>query len=110
MLYTRRDIGRLALAAGAAGIASPKMFAAAKPDSKIKGVQIGTISYSFRSMQDQSGEAMLKYLVDSGISGAELEATIGNWTRAKGNWDSSPAAAAAAAAGGGRGGGFGRGG
>jgi sugar phosphate isomerase/epimerase len=86
------------------------MFAAAKPDSKIKGVQIGTISYSFRSMPDQSAEATLRYYVDSGISGAELEATIGAWTREKGNWDSSPAAAAAAAAGGGRGGGFGRGG
>ncbi len=108
MLYTRRDIGRFALAAGAAGMASPKMFGAAKPDSKIKGVQIGTISYSYRSMPDQSAEAMLRYLVDSGISACELEVTIGNWTRAKGNWDSSPAAAAAAAAGGGRGGGFGR--
>jgi sugar phosphate isomerase/epimerase len=89
-------------------MASPKMFGAAKPDSKIKGVQIGTISYSYRSMPDQSAEAMLRYLVDSGISACELEVTIGNWTRAKGNWDSSPAAAAAAAAGGGRGGGFGR--
>ena len=107
MLYTRRDVGRFALATGAAAIASPKMFAAAKPDSKIKGVQIGTISYSYRSMRDQSGEAMLQYLVDSGISAVELEVTIGNWTRAKGNWDASPAAALAAAAGGGRGGGRG---
>ena len=110
MLYTRRDVGRFALAAGAVGIASPKMFAAAKPDSKIKGVQIGAITYSYRSMPDQSAEAHLQYFVDSGISAIELETPLGNWTREKGNWNSSPAAAAAAAAGGGRGGGFGRGG
>ena len=110
MLYTRRAVGRFALAAGAAGIALPKMFAAAKPDSKINGVQIGTITYSYRSMPDQSAEAHLQYLVDSGISAVEMETPLGNWTREKGNWNSSPAAAAAAAAGGGRGAGFGRGG
>ncbi|WP_234572383.1 sugar phosphate isomerase/epimerase family protein [Rhodohalobacter sp. 614A] len=44
----------------------------AKPDSKIKGVQIGTITYSFRSMQDQSAEAILKAVVDTGISAVEL--------------------------------------
>ena len=107
MLYTRRDIARFALAAGAAGFASPKIFAAAKPDSKIKGVQIGAITYSYRSMPDQSAEAHLQYFVDSGISAVEMETPLGDWTRKKGNWDSSPAAAAAAAAGGGRGGGRG---
>jgi sugar phosphate isomerase/epimerase len=35
-------------------------------------VQIGTITYSYRSMPDQSAEATLKYIVDSGISGIEL--------------------------------------
>ena len=105
MLYTRRDIGRFALAAGAAGMASPKMFAAAKPDSKIKGVQVGAITYSYRSMPDQSAEGVLQYFVDSGISAVEMETPLGNWTRKKGNWDASPAAALAAAAGGGRGGG-----
>jgi sugar phosphate isomerase/epimerase len=111
MLYTRRDIGRFALAAGAVGIASPKMFGAAKPDSKIKGIQIGAITYSYRSMPDQTAEAHLQYFVGSGISACEMETPLGNWTREKGNWASSPAAALAAAAGGGRGGGgFGRGG
>ena len=111
MLYTRRDVGRFALAAGAVGISSPKMFGAAKPDSKVKGIQIGAITYCYRSMPDQSAEAHLQYFVDSGISAIELETPLGNWTREKGNWASSPAAAAAAAAGGGRGGGgFGRGG
>lgn len=43
-----------------------------KPNSMIKGVQIGTITYSFRSMPDQSAEATLKYIVDAGISATEL--------------------------------------
>ncbi len=107
MLYTRRDVGRFALAAGAAGLGSSKMFGAARPDSKIKGVQIGAITYSYRSMPDQTAEAHLQYFVDSGISAVEMETPLGNWTREKGNWSSSPAAAAAAAAGGGRGGGGG---
>ena len=47
-------------------------FVQAKPNSLIDGVQIGTITYSYRSMPDQSAEATLKYVVDSGISGIEL--------------------------------------
>ncbi len=43
-----------------------------KPDSMINGVQIGTITYSFRSMPDQSAEATLKYVTDAGISAIEL--------------------------------------
>ncbi|MEX2568165.1 MAG: TIM barrel protein [Cyclobacteriaceae bacterium] len=43
-----------------------------KPDSKINGVQIGCITYSFRSLSDQSAEATLKYVTDSGISAIEL--------------------------------------
>ena len=43
-----------------------------KPDSKFGGVQIGTITYSFRSMPDQTLEGMLKYTVQSGISSVEL--------------------------------------
>ncbi|WP_339923588.1 TIM barrel protein [uncultured Cyclobacterium sp.] len=43
-----------------------------KPNSKINGVQIGCITYSFRSMADQSAEATLKYVTDSGISAIEL--------------------------------------
>ncbi len=48
------------------------VLAAARPDSLIDGVQIGTITYSYRSMPDQSAEAILKYVVDSGISAIEL--------------------------------------
>lgn len=43
-----------------------------KPLSTINGVNIGCITYSFRSMPDQSAEATLKYVVDSGISSIEL--------------------------------------
>lgn len=43
-----------------------------KPNSLINGVQIGVITYSFRSMPDQSAEATLKYVLDSGISAIEL--------------------------------------
>lgn len=47
-------------------------IAARKPNSKFGGVQIGAISYSFRSMPDQSLEATLDYYVQAGISSAEL--------------------------------------
>lgn len=43
-----------------------------KPDSLINDVQIGVITYSFRSMPDQSAEATLQYILDSGISAIEL--------------------------------------
>jgi sugar phosphate isomerase/epimerase len=43
-----------------------------KQDSMIKGVQIGVITYSFRSMPDQSAEATLQYVRDCGISAIEL--------------------------------------
>ena len=72
MLYTRREIGKLALAVPAAGLFPAPFFAQAKPNSKIEGVQIGTITYSFRSMPEQSAEATLKYVTESGISAIEL--------------------------------------
>lgn len=43
-----------------------------KPKSLIKGVQIGVITYSFRDMPDQSAEATLQYVLDTGISAIEL--------------------------------------
>lgn len=42
-----------------------------KPNSKIAGVQIGTITYSFRSMESDA-ESTLKYCIESGISAVEL--------------------------------------
>ncbi len=46
--------------------------AAGKQDSKFGGVQIGAITYSYRSMPDQSISAILNYLVQSGLSSTEL--------------------------------------
>src|SRR5438034_9885132 len=78
MSYSRREFGKLALAglpaAAVLGRAESLFgaFAQAKPSSLINGVQIGTITYSYRSMPDQSAEATLKYILDSGISAVEL--------------------------------------
>ena len=35
-------------------------------------MQIGVITYSYRSMPDQTAEATLKYILDSGVSATEL--------------------------------------
>lgn len=40
--------------------------------SKIDGVQLGVITYSYRSMDDQSAEATLQYVLDSGLGAIEL--------------------------------------
>ncbi len=76
MEYTRREFAKLALAAPALGLLSrpTNAFGAeqSKPNSLISGVQLGAITYSYRSMQDQSAEATLRYIVESGISAVEL--------------------------------------
>jgi sugar phosphate isomerase/epimerase len=84
MLYTRREMGRLALMGWPAASLDGASLAAhlrqgsggqaqaRKPNSVIAGVSIGTITYSYRSMADQSAEATLRYIVDSGISQIEL--------------------------------------
>ena len=70
MLYTRRDMGKIALAAGTAS-----RLMAAKPDSVFGGVQIGTITYSFRTLPG-SAEETLKYCLDCGISAIELMSNV----------------------------------
>ena len=72
MQYTRREFGKLALAVPATGLVPAWVLGQTKPNSKIEGVQIGTITYSYRSMPDQSAEAVLKYVTESGISAIEL--------------------------------------
>ena len=64
MLYTRRDAGKLALAA------VPAARAWAAVNSKINGVQIGAITYSFRGMNDP--DEIIKAMVDIGLGEAEL--------------------------------------
>jgi sugar phosphate isomerase/epimerase len=82
-VVSRRNFGKVIMGAvPALGLASAfggtrldaftQMAGMAKPNSVINGVQVGTITYSFRSMPDQSAEAMLKYAVESGISAVEL--------------------------------------
>ena len=76
-MLTRREFGKIALAGlpAATVVGSGSIFGAfaqTRPNSLIEGVQIGTITYSFRSMPDQSAEATLKYIVDAGISAIEL--------------------------------------
>jgi sugar phosphate isomerase/epimerase len=76
MNLTRREFGTLALTAipAASQLVDPFALHAQgrKPNSLINGVQLGTITYSYRSMPDQSAEATLRYIVDSGISAIEL--------------------------------------
>lgn len=76
MTFTRRAFGKLALGAvPAASLLADRIDVFAetrRPNSLINGVQLGTITYSYRSMPDQSAEATLRYIVDSGISAIEL--------------------------------------
>src|SRR6516225_6463609 len=73
MIYSRREFGKLALVGiSGAGLIREELFAQAKPNSLINGVQVGTITYSYRSMPDQSAQALLRYVVTDGISAIEL--------------------------------------
>ncbi len=78
---TRRQfLGAAAVLASGAALSSNRLLGAPalvrslgdKPNSLIDGVQIGVITYSFREMPDQSAEATLQYVLDSGISAIEL--------------------------------------
>src|SRR5262245_20036381 len=76
-MWTRREFGKLALAGAAGSVCGTSLLnsivsAAERPNSLINGVQIGTITYSYRSMPDQSAQATLRYIVDSGINAIEL--------------------------------------
>jgi len=73
MIYSRREFGKLALAGlpGTALVRKP-FWGPDKPNSIINGVQIGTITYSYRSMPDQSAQALLNYVLTDGISAIEL--------------------------------------
>jgi len=79
-IFSRRKfIEKSSLAAAGTVLMSPSLYSTPailkhykKPNSFINGVQIGVITYSFRSMKDQSAEATLKYVLDSGINAIEL--------------------------------------
>jgi sugar phosphate isomerase/epimerase len=76
MELTRRDLGKLAVVAPALAMFERPAARAAqtrsRPNSLIDGVQIGAITFSYAGMPDQSAEATLGYVLDSGISAIEL--------------------------------------
>src|SRR5687767_12422250 len=77
MRYTRRDFSKLAIMAmPAVAVSRPTLAAVAqapaRPNSTVNGVNLGTITYSYRSMPDQSAAAILRYVLDSGISRIEF--------------------------------------
>ncbi len=70
--FSRRSFMGGAAALGAAALVPGRVFGAdAKPDSLFGGVQIGAITYSFRSMPGDAA-AVLQHVVDSGLSSIEL--------------------------------------
>src|SRR5512133_3481985 len=65
-MITRRDLGKVALAA------FPVSRLLAKPNSKFGGVQVGiNAPYSFRGMPGKA-EDIVKYMQQLGLSGVEL--------------------------------------
>ncbi len=68
--WTRREFAKLALAGVPAAVVLGRWpVAAATIDSRIKGVQIGAITYSFRTLP---ADAILKAYVDIGLGEMEL--------------------------------------
>src|SRR3954468_22177926 len=67
MEFTRRDLGKLALAA-------VPVYSAlgAKIDSKFGGVQIGAITYSFNRIASPDPEAIIKAYTEIGLGVCEL--------------------------------------
>lgn len=78
-LSRRKFIGTTALAGAGIGLGGSRLFAGpsvvkslGSSPSVIAGVQLGVITYSFRSMPDQSAEATLGYVQKCGIGAIEL--------------------------------------
>ena len=68
MEFTRRDLGKIALVS----LPLSRAFGAKTIDSKIGGVQIGAIRYSFSSIASPDPEDIIKAYVDVGLGEAEL--------------------------------------
>lgn len=71
MTHTRRDFGKLAAAAGPSALLGFSRRAFAAPNSKIAGVQIGTITYSFKQDVKKPDE-IIPDVAKIGISSVEL--------------------------------------
>jgi sugar phosphate isomerase/epimerase len=77
-LSRRQFIGKTMIAAGGFALASNQLWGAPailknlkKPNSKFNGVQLGTITYSFRS-KPTNAEQVLQYCLESNVSAIEL--------------------------------------
>jgi sugar phosphate isomerase/epimerase len=68
MNFTRRDIGKIALAS----VPMAKLLGAKTIDSKFGGVQIGAITYSFNRIASPDPEAIIKAYAEIGLGEAEL--------------------------------------
>ena len=68
MELTRRDLGKIALAAAPLS----RAFGARMIDSKINGVQIGAITYSFNRIASPDPEAIIKAYGEIGLGECEL--------------------------------------
>lgn len=64
-------LASFALMAAGSSARAGSLFLPGRPHSKFDGVQIGVITYSYRSMPGDIRQ-ILKYIVDSGISATEL--------------------------------------
>jgi sugar phosphate isomerase/epimerase len=70
MEFTRRDLGKIALAS----VPLSRAFGAKMIDSKFGGVQIGAITYSFNLIASPNPEDIIKAYVEIGLGEAELMA------------------------------------
>ena len=68
MEFTRRDLGKIALMS----LPLSRAFGAKMIDSKIGGVQIGAITYSFNMIASPDPQAIIKAYVEVGLGEAEL--------------------------------------
>ncbi|HKA01813.1 MAG TPA: sugar phosphate isomerase/epimerase [Candidatus Solibacter sp.] len=68
MQLTRRDIGKIAVAS----LPLARAFAAKMIDSKIEGVQIGAITYSFNRLASPDPEAIVRVYAEIGLGECEL--------------------------------------
>ncbi len=68
MEFTRRDLGKIALAS----MPLAKALGAKRIDSKFGGVQIGAITYSFNRIAAPDPEAIVKAYVEIGLGECEL--------------------------------------
>jgi len=71
VLSRRTFLGTSAVLAASSALPGRALAAGDRPDSKFGGVQIGVITYSYRSLPG-SAEDLLKYILQCGISSVEL--------------------------------------